>query len=43
MDYSELWATCSVLSEKCDTLLLSIINIPINMVFIVVVLSWVRN
>ena len=43
MDYNGLWATCSVLSEKCDGLVLSIINIPINMVFIVIALSWVRN
>jgi hypothetical protein len=43
MGPNHLSAWHSVLSEKFDGLVLSIINIPINMVFIVVVLSWVRN
>jgi ABC-type sulfate transport system permease subunit len=43
MGPNHLSAWLSVLSAKFDTLLLSIINIPINMVFIVAVLSWVRN
>jgi hypothetical protein len=43
MDYDGLWAWHSLLSAKFDGLVLSIINIPINMVFIVIALSWVRN
>ena len=43
MDYNALWAACSVHSTKFDGLVLNIINIPINTVFIVIALSWVRN